>query len=329
MRYPSLLLVGMLAGCAAPGPAPVSDIPKPVRIEAPGPAAAAKPPASTAEKFYTIKKGDTLYSIALDHGVEYKDLAAWNSIGDPSRIKVGQQLRVAPPGVEALPAAPAGSAVVQPIAIGGPVAVRSLDGAAAPQPLPAVAVDEKIKTMPKGGKLPYSEANLAMLKNRDAMPAAAAASSVPPAVEKTEPPPPAPAPASAPAAVSGDVDWAWPAPGKVIAGFSEGGNGAEATKGIDIAGKVGDPVLAAATGKVVYVGSGLRGYGNLVIVRHTPVYLSAYAHNSRILVKEGQQVTRGQKIAELGDSDADRPKLHFEVRQQGKPVDPMKYLPPR
>jgi lipoprotein NlpD len=137
-----------------------------------------------------------------------------------------------------------------------------------------------------------------------------------------------PAPVPAPAA-DGEVDWAWPASGKLLATFTEGGGQDTATKGIDIAGKVGDPVLAAAAGKVVYVGNGLRGYGNLVIVRHNAAFLSAYAHNSRILVKEGQTVTRGQRIADLGNSDADQPKLHFEVRHQGKPVDPLKYLPAR
>jgi lipoprotein NlpD len=125
------------------------------------------------------------------------------------------------------------------------------------------------------------------------------------------------------------VDWGWPAAGQVIAGFVEAAAGSESNKGIDLAGKAGDPVLAAGAGKVVYVGSGLRGYGNLVIVRHNAAFLSAYAHNSRILVKEGQAVAKGQKIAEIGSSDADRPELHFEIRHQGKPVDPMKFLPSR
>lgn len=118
--------------------------------------------------------------------------------------------------------------------------------------------------------------------------------------------------------------WLWPAEGPVIAGFDEVKN-----KGLDIAGEAGAPVLAAADGRVVYVGSGLRGYGNLVILKHDNVYLTAYAHNQTLLVKEDQMVTRGQKIAEMGNSDADRVKLHFEVRRQGKPVDPSKYLPPR
>ena len=116
----------------------------------------------------------------------------------------------------------------------------------------------------------------------------------------------------------------WPVAGKVVAPFSESGN-----KGLDFAGRAGDPVFAAGEGKVVYAGAGLRGYGELVIVKHNAVFLSAYAHNRKILVKEGQQVTRGQKIAEMGSTDTDSVKLHFEIRKQGKPVDPAPYLPKR
>ena len=119
------------------------------------------------------------------------------------------------------------------------------------------------------------------------------------------------------------LDWVWPAKGKVVTGFSETAN----LKGIDIAGATGEPVIASAAGKVVYVGSGLRGYGKLVIVKHNKTWLSAYAHNREILVKEGQQVTKGQKIAEMGNTDADVVKLHFEIRRLGKPVDPARYLP--
>ena len=137
----------------------------------------------------------------------------------------------------------------------------------------------------------------------------------------------APAAASAPAAaVSGDEDIAfvWPGTGTVIASFDEAKN-----KGLDLGGKAGDPVVAAADGRVVYAGAGLRGYGNLIILKHNNTYLTAYAHNQALLVKEDQTVRKGQKIAEMGSSDADRVKLHFEIRRQGKPVDPAKYLPPR
>ena len=118
------------------------------------------------------------------------------------------------------------------------------------------------------------------------------------------------------------VSFQWPTRGNVLAGFDEVKN-----KGIDISGKAGDPVLAAADGKVVYAGAGLRGYGNLVILKHNNTYLTAYAHNQSLLVKEDQAIKRGQKIAEMGNSDADQVKLHFEIRRQGKPVDPAKYLP--
>ena len=118
--------------------------------------------------------------------------------------------------------------------------------------------------------------------------------------------------------------WIWPGNGPVVAGFDEVKN-----KGLDIGGNAGDPVLAAGEGKVVYAGAGLRGYGNLIILKHNNTYLTAYAHNQTLLVKEDQTVKKGQKIAEMGSSDADRVKLHFEVRRQGKPVDPVKYLPAR
>ncbi|WP_284406098.1 peptidoglycan DD-metalloendopeptidase family protein [Acidovorax sp. SUPP3434] len=137
---------------------------------------------------------------------------------------------------------------------------------------------------------------------------------------------PAPAPSPAPAATGGEDDMAfiWPSSGSLVAGFDEARN-----KGYDIGGKAGDPVLASADGRVVYAGAGLRGYGNLVILKHNNTYLTAYAHNQTLLVKEDQTVRRGQKIAEMGSSDTDRVKLHFEIRRQGKPVDPSRYLPAR
>lgn len=140
--------------------------------------------------------------------------------------------------------------------------------------------------------------------------------------------PPATSPAASapvPGAASADaVAFVWPVAGSVIETFDEAKN-----KGVDIAGKLGEPVLAAAEGRVVYAGAGLRGYGNLIILKHNNTYLTAYAHNQSLLVREDQAVKQGQKIAEMGSSDADRVKLHFEVRRQGKPVDPLKYLPGR
>ena len=173
-----------------------------------------------------------------------------------------------------------------------------------------------MKTSPKALRLPYSEQNLALLqKGEPPAPAAQVASTAP-----------KPAPAST-AAAPGDrdpeaIEFAWPAKGRVLAGFSESNN-----KGVDIAGKPGDPVLAAAPGRVMYTGTGIRGYGKLIVIKHDNNFNSVYAHNREILVKEGQNVTRGQRIAELGDTDADAPKLHFEIRKSGKPVDPSRYLP--
>jgi lipoprotein NlpD len=120
------------------------------------------------------------------------------------------------------------------------------------------------------------------------------------------------------------LSWMWPSDGRIIATFDEG-----KSKGIDIAGRAGQQVMAAGAGKVMYAGSGIRGYGNLVIVKHSNSLLSAYAHNRAIVVKEGDNVAKGQVIAEMGDSDADTVKLHFEIRQQGKPVDPSRFLPSR
>lgn len=134
-----------------------------------------------------------------------------------------------------------------------------------------------------------------------------------------------PAPAPAPAKdADDDIPWGWPAGGPVIGGFDE-----SRSKGLSIGGKAGDPVYAAADGRVVYAGNTLRGYGNLIIVKHNANYLSAYAHNQTLLVKEDQTVRKGQKIAEMGASDSDKVQLHFEIRKQGKPLDPAKLLPPR
>lgn len=137
------------------------------------------------------------------------------------------------------------------------------------------------------------------------------------------PPAPSPAPTSQPAGAD-DIQFAWPAQGTVVAPFDETKN-----KGVSIAGRVGDPVVAAADGRVVYAGAGLRGYGNLIILKHNNTYLTAYAHNQALLVREDQSVRQGQKIAEMGSSDTDRVKLHFEVRRLGKPVDPLNHLPKR
>ncbi|OIQ90497.1 murein hydrolase activator NlpD precursor [mine drainage metagenome] len=315
--YLMFCLAALLAGCASNQPAPVIERAAPTTLEGAGAQAA-----STPAGFYIVKKGDTLYSIALDHGCSYRDIAAWNSLSDPNKIEVGQQLRVAPPEAAAAPSEAAGGAEVRPVAAPAPVEAQPLTApgapVAAPAPVSGTANTDTLKLGPIGGEQPYSEAALARLQKTDSTQTPAP---VPPPVVPAAAPVPAPA---SQAANDDGVDWGWPMKGKVIAGFVEGAN-----KGIDIAAKPGDPVLAAAAGKVVYAGTGLRGYGKLVIVKHNALFLSAYAHNSQILVKEGQSVAKGQEIAEAGSTDSDQPMLHFEIRRQGKPVDPLKHLPSR
>ncbi|MCW5232927.1 LysM peptidoglycan-binding domain-containing protein [Verminephrobacter eiseniae] len=159
-------------------------------------------------------------------------------------------------------------------------------------------------------------------------PAGAASATAPAATPAAAPAPGATIVAAAPAtptpAAEDDLSLIWPAQGALIAGFHEVRN-----KGYDIAGKAGDPVLAAADGRVVYAGSAIRGYGNLIILKHNNTFLTAYAHNRSLQVQEEQTVRKGQKIAEMGDTDADRVKLHFEIRRNGRPVDPSRYLPAR
>jgi lipoprotein NlpD len=150
-----------------------------------------------------------------------------------------------------------------------------------------------------------------------------AGATAPVAIPAPAPSAPTAAPTSQPAGAD-DIQFTWPAQGTVVAPFDETKN-----KGVSIAGRVGDPVVAAADGRVVYAGAGLRGYGNLIILKHNNTYLTAYAHNQALLVREDQSVRQGQKIAEMGSSDTDRVKLHFEVRRMGKPVDPLIHLPKR
>ncbi|WP_445232651.1 peptidoglycan DD-metalloendopeptidase family protein [Duganella rhizosphaerae] len=299
--------LALLSACSTtPNQAPVVDrtVPPPVKPATPSETAQI---ARDERGLYTVKKGDTLIRIALEYGQNYRDLVTWNNLANPNDIKVDQVLRVLPPD--------SASNGVQTGAIVMPPAEKT------PPPPPVVK-----KTEPKGEKKPYSDSALAELQRADSNGNGKAEGSVRPA------PAPSPAvvaapPAAASAAASVDeekLSWMWPSEGRVVATFDEGKN-----KGVDIAGKAGQQVVAAGAGKVMYAGSGIRGYGNLVIVKHSNSLLSAYAHNRTIVVKEGQSVTKGQMIAEMGDSDADSVKLHFEIRQQGKPVDPSRFLPNR
>jgi len=278
--------IALASGCATRYGAPVVERAPEARPAPAKPAIAAKPaprPADARPEAYTVRKGDTLYSIALDHGLDYRELAQWNGIGEPGMIRPGQQLRLTPP---------ASTAMVAPLRSSPGVESRPLGGAAA----------DAVKTEPKAVRAPYSEQAYAQLS-------AARVESRPPVTRE-----------------EGDeaVSWSWPARGRVISAFNDGAN----MKGISIAGKPGQPVLASAAGRVIFSGTGIRGFGKLIVIKHNNSFLSVYAHNSELLVKEGQNVAKGQKIAEMGSTDTDQVKLHFEIRRLGKPVDPMKLLPP-
>ena len=273
MRAAILAVIGasLLAACAGPRiAAPVFDR-APPRAKAappPRPAVAAPQPAApepAPDGFYVVKRGDTLYSIALDNGADYRDVAQWNALDDATKIRVGQLLRVSPPQDR--------RTLVGAASLPGRIESRPLE--APPQvPREVVARAEE----PKAVRLPEPK-------------------------------------------VQAD-GFVWPVKGKVLSGFAEPRN-----KGIDIDGKPGDPVVAAAAGRVTYTGAGIPGLGKLVVIKHDNGFITVYAHNREILVKEQQAVSRGQKIAELGATDADRPKLHFQIRKGSAPVDPMRYLP--
>lgn len=274
----ALALLLVASGCAVrTGPAPVIDrAPPSAGLSKPGPVKAA-PPVVAQDDYYIVKKGDTLYSIALDHGADYREVAQWNNLDDPTRIQVGQQLRVKAP--------PERSSVQVGIARSG----TRLES-------------RPLETRP-----------LAPPREEPKPPAQA---------PQAAPPAPSPPAAAASKSADGELQFVWPAKGKVIAGFAE-----PRSKGIDIDGKPGDPIVAAAPGRVTYIGSGIPGLGKLVVIKHDSGFITVYAHNREILVKEQQPVTRGQKIAELGSSDSDRPKLHFQIRKGSAAVDPLRYLP--
>lgn len=318
-----LCLALLLGGCSSPNisiPAPVVDhsLGKPNTSDSRTNVASKAPVVtstatninvnenSTRPGYYTVKPGDTIFHISLDNGQNWKDLAKWNNIDNPNVIDVGRVLRVVPPEASVT----TDGVVVRPVnsqnnpttSTGTMTSVGTVNGALSTSPpttTPSPAAPASASIAPAPGAAPASQ----------------------PAVQVPQPAPSVP---SSTENASENPTFIWPANGKLIATFDESKN-----KGVDISGKLGDPVLAAADGKVVYSGSGLRGYGNLLIIKHNNTYLSAYAHNQTILVKEDQSVKQGQKIAEVGNSDADQPELHFEIRKYGKPVDPLKWLPPR
>lgn len=285
----------MVAGCSVRTGAPVVERgadrgPAPAK-----PAVAAKPaprPADTRPEFHVVSKGDTLYSIALDNGLDYRELAQWNGITDPGVIGIGQQLRLSPPG-----------SVAAATALKTPPGVQERPLGERP-----LAAGANVKTEPKAVRAPYSDQTYARL-----------AGVKPDLAAKPDARPPAGRDTGA-----DGILWGWPASGKLIGSFNETAK----LKGIAISGKLGQPVLASASGRVIFSGTGIRGFGKLIVIKHNEQFLSVYAHNNELLVKEGQSVAKGQKIGEMGSTDADQVKLHFEIRLHGKPVDPAKLLPP-
>ncbi len=324
-----VLISIFLTACASSPPAPVVDrLPQAAK---PSTNVTSKPNQSnktTANDWrpdvYTVKKGDTLFSIGLEYGLDYKEIAAANHINEPYAIQIGQKLNLAT--AEAKPDAPDSNQPAltsatddgviltpiqtEPVVAGTSQPESPSTAAAAPPSVVAPLLSE-----PKSIREPYSLEAF----NR-AAPLIAAESKV------TEPKVIATIPVENKQADAKPTDdeaiiWGWPTPGKVLAHFNEATN-----KGMDIGGNTGQAINAASGGKVIYSGSDLRGYGKLVIIKHNKTYLSVYAHNSKIIVKEGQVVAAGQKIAEMGDTDTNRVKLHFEIRRLGKSVDPAKYL---
>ncbi|WP_251359388.1 peptidoglycan DD-metalloendopeptidase family protein [Kangiella sp. TOML190] len=267
---------------------------------------------------YQVKAGDTLYSIAFRFGLDYRDLAKANGIGSSYFIRIGQWLDIDKArDYQARDSQAASEQVAANSA--SPISRRTkVDSSSAKPQTASAASKPQIKPSTKPNQKPVNKPKVVDSTNPPKKPTAGK-----PATK------PATKPAVKPRVVKADPNrpvkfWIWPNMGRVIKSFRGSGN-----KGIDIEGNIGDTVRASAAGRVVYAGRGLRGYGNLVIIKHNESFISAYAHNRRILVKENEIIKAGQKIAEMGNSDAEQPKLHFEIRYKGKPTDPMRYLPKR
>lgn len=265
---------------------------------------------------YTVKRGDTLYSIGLNHGYDYREIAAANNISEPFTINIGQKLSFASlNGKDAANEDKPSSYENEDGVIISPIDTDDESVTSNTTTTSTESVVTPVLTEPKAIREAYSlEAfNRKTPVIQPATPATV--TTVPTLPKETEPV------ITAPAVISA-TGWSWPTQGKVVAGFNEATN-----KGLDIAGIKGQDITASSAGKVIYAGSDLRGYGKLVIIKHNKTFLSVYAHNSKLIVKEGQTVKAGQKIAAMGDTDTNSVKLHFEIRERGKSVDPAKYLP--
>jgi len=313
-RFSPMLIAVALAGCSSGGFVSVerkfghASEGTGSRVERQTPRVESQP---VKAGFHRIEKGDTLYGIAWQYGLNPMDLAASNNIQSPFTIFPGQHIdiRNVRSKTRSVPKPP-----VQ-------AAKKPLQPATKPPaPKPSVPVVEK-KPKPVVVAVPP--------------PVVPSVKPQPDVKEVPKPKPvavkkPAPAPVAKKPETSGSApaagQWLWPAKGKLLAKFS---SSEPVNKGVDLAGKSGEPIVSAASGAVVYAGQGLRGYGNLVIIKHDDAYLSAYAHARKILVKESQSIKAGQKIAEIGSTGTDSVKLHFEIRKNGKPVDPLYYLPKR
>ena len=239
---------------------------------------------------HQVAYGDTLYNISARYGLDTRELAQLNGISDPTQLRLGQVLHL-----------PESVTEPKPMTIASGVRISRLEAGEPPaETTPAPAADAE------QGSAPAEKTSLTNTPSEPSKEASAA-------VQTTKPIQPA---------VPG-TKLIWPARGPILSDFAKNG------KGLDIGGKVGSIVVAAGAGQVLFVGDGVKGYGNLVIIKHSPTIVTAYGHNSKIVVKVGQSVKAGQKIAELGQSDASEPMLRFEVRDKGKPVDPMRFMAPR